>query len=193
MNSFFIKNSLSTKKIFMNSLIIKRLTTKIVIAAAFFVFTATSLDAQKIAVVDINAVLQAMPAYTKAQDDLDKLASRWRQEIAQEQDVIKGLYSKYQTEQVLMSEDVRKQKEEEIANKEKNVREMQRVKFGPEGELFKKRQELVKPIQEKVYVAIEAYANEKGYDFIFDKGGSAGLLFANERYDMTAAFIVRLK
>jgi outer membrane protein len=177
----------------MNSLIIKRLTTKIVIAAAFFVFTATSLDAQKIAVVDINAVLQAMPAYTKAQDDLDKLASRWRQEIAQEQDVIKGLYSKYQTEQVLMSEDVRKQKEEEIANKEKNVREMQRVKFGPEGELFKKRQELVKPIQEKVYVAIEAYANEKGYDSIFDKGGSAGLLFANERYDMTAAIKDRLK
>ncbi len=178
----------------MNRTGISRFTKNFALLAVFFLTTAAaSLQAQKIAVVDINAVLQSMPTYQKAQDDLDKLASRWRQEIAQEQDVIKGLYSKYQTEQVLMSEDVRRQKEEEIATKEKDVREMQRVKFGPEGELFKKRQELVKPIQEKVYLAIESYANEKGYDFIFDKGGAAGLLFANERYDMTQAIKDRLK
>ena len=150
-------------------------------------------QAQKIAVVDINAVLTALPDYQKAQDDLDKLAQKWRQEIAQEQDVIKGMYSKYQAEQVLLSDDMKKTREEEIMNKEKAVREMQRDKFGPEGALFKRRQELIKPIQERVYAAIETYADQRGYDFIFDKGGSAGLIFANSTHDKTEDIIKAVK
>lgn len=154
---------------------------------------AVSAKAQKIAVVDINLVLQSIPEYQKAQDELDKLAAKWRQDISQEQDVIKGMYNKYQAEQVLLSDETKKQREEEIMNKEKQVRDMQKDKFGPEGALFKKRQELVKPIQERVYAAIETYANDKGYDFIFDKGGAAGLLFANARYDKTTDLIDTVK
>ena len=94
------------------------------------------------------------------------------------------MYNKYQAEQVLLSEDARKQREEEITQKEKEVRDLQKQKFGTDGALFQKRQELVKPIQERVYSAIERYANEKGYDFIFDKG-TAGIIFSGAKFDLT--------
>ncbi len=160
----------------------------------FFVFamTTTSSFAQRIASVDVTQILEGMSEYQNAQRELDKVATTWRQEIAQQYDEIKGMYNRYQAEQVLMSEEMRKQKEDEIMEKEKNVREMQKKKFGPEGALFKKRQELVAPIQNKVYAAIEDFADEKGFDFIFDKGGSSGILFANERYDKTTEIMNRL-
>jgi outer membrane protein len=142
-------------------------------------------SAQRIAVVDVTAVLESLPEYQKAQEQLDKIATAWRQEIAQEQDKIKGMYSKYQAEQVLLSEEMKKQREEEIMNKEKDVRELQRQKFGPEGALFKKREELVKPVQDKVYGAIERFATDKGFEFIFDKGSASGLLFSDSKNDKT--------
>jgi outer membrane protein len=142
-------------------------------------------SAQRLAYVDVNAILESMPEYTKAQESLDKLATQWRQEIAKQQDEVKGMYSKYQAEQVLMSEDMKKKREEEIMNKEKEVREAQRVKFGPEGALFKKREELVKPIQDRVYNAITQFAEEKGFEFIFEKGSASGMLFADPKYDKT--------
>ena len=164
-----------------------------VIVIALFLFTAGTTHAQKVAIVDINQVLATLPDYKRAQDDLDKIAQRWRSEIAQQQDAIKGLYNKYQAEQVLLADDARKQREEEILNREKEVREAQRVKFGPEGELFKKRQELVKPIQDKVYNAIEKFANERGYDLILDKSASAGIIFSNPTYDKTQQVVEMVK
>jgi outer membrane protein len=141
--------------------------------------------AQKIAVVDINKILSDMPDYENAQAELDKVAAEWRQEIAQQYDEIKSMYNKYQAEQVLLSDDVKRQREDEIMNKEKEVRELQKRKFGPEGELFLMRRELVNPIQEKVFAAIEQYALESSYDLILDKAGSAGVLFASEQFDKT--------
>ncbi len=169
----------------MNIISLKNWSKKIFIAVAFISFTTASSFAQRIASVDVNLILESMSEYQKAQAELDKVASSWRQEIAQEYDKIKGMYNRYQAEQVLMSDDMRKQKEEEIMAKEQEVREMQKNKFGPEGALFKKRQELVRPIQDKVYSGIEDYANSKGYDFIFDKGGATGILFSNPKYDKT--------
>jgi len=154
---------------------------------------AAPVQAQKVACVDINLILESMDDYKQAQDELDKIAARWRQEIEQEFDKVKGMYNKYQAEQVLMSEDMRKQREEEILTKEKDIREMQRAKFGPEGELFKKRQDLVRPIQDRVYAIIEAYANERGYDFMFDKSSSSGIIFANPQFDKTEDLMQRLK
>lgn len=154
-------------------------------ALSLFFFFAISVQAQRIAYVDLNKILDEMPEYQEAQKQLDNVAAQWRREIAEEYDKIKGMYSRYQAEQVLMSDDVRAQKEEEIVNKEKQVREMQKSKFGPEGALFKKRQELVRPLQEKVYTTIEDFAADKGFDFIFDKSGNAGMIFSNERYDKT--------
>ena len=149
----------------------------------------TFLKAQRIAIVDITKVLQEMPDYQKAQADLDNLAAEWRQQIALEYDQIKALYNKYQAEQVLLSEEARKQKENEITEREKQAREMQREKFGPEGALFRKRQDLVQPIQERVYAAIKTYAEDRGFDFIFDKGSSSGLIFSNSEFEKTADII----
>lgn len=158
---------------------------KSIATASFALFLMFSLTAQRIAYVDVTAVLESLSDYQKAQEQLDKVATQWRQEIAQEQDRVKGMYSKYQAEQVLLSEEMKKQREDEILNKEKEVREMQRQKFGPEGALFKKREELVKPIQDKVYATIEKFAQDKGFEFIFDKGSASGMLYADKRNDKT--------
>lgn len=158
---------------------------KIVSTALFSLALTAVASAQRIAYVDVTAILESMTEYQKAQDQLDKLATQWRQEIAQEQDKVKGLYSKYQAEQVLLSDEMKRTREEEIMTKEKEVREMQRTKFGPEGALFKKREELVKPIQDKVYAAISKYAEDRGFEFIFDKGSASGMLFADPKYDKT--------
>jgi outer membrane protein len=147
--------------------------------------TITTLRAQRVAIVDITRVLEEMPDYRNAQTELDNIAAQWRQEIALEYDQIKAMYNKYQAEQVLLTEDARKKKEEEIMEREKGVRDLQKEKFGPEGALFRKRQDLVQPIQERVYAAIKTYAEDRGFDFIFDKGGSSGLIFSNAEFDKT--------
>lgn len=148
-------------------------------------FAFNAVHAQRIAVVDINQVLGQMSEYKAAQTEVDRVAAEWRQEISQEMDKIKSLYNKFQAEQVLLSDEAKKLREEEIVKKEEQVRELQKRRFGPEGDLFKKRQQLVAPIQDKVFAAIEAYAADKGYDLIFDKAGSTGLLFSNPDFDKT--------
>lgn len=168
---------------------IKRIASTAIIVFGLMAFA----QAQRIAYVDVTAVLESMPEYQKAQEQLDKVATTWRQEIAQEQDKVKGMYSKFQAEQVLLSEEMKKNREEEILNKEKEVREMQRLKFGPEGALFKKREELVRPIQDKVYNAIERFAQDKGYEYIFDKGSASGMLYADKKNDKTEELKALLK
>ena len=142
-------------------------------------------QAQRIAVVDIQAVLEGLELYQQSQAELDRVAEAWRQEIAQEYDKIKGMYNRYQAEQVLLSDDARREREEAIVAAETRVREMQKNRFGPEGELFQRRAELVQPIQDKVYEAMQKYAEQRGYDLIFDKGSSAGLLFSKASFDKT--------
>lgn len=149
--------------------------------------------AQKFAYVEVERILESIAEYQEAQRELDQTAARWRSEIAQEYDVITGMYNRYQAEQVLLSEDARRQRENEIMDKEKAVRDLQRERFGPEGQLFRQRQELVRPIQDRVYRAIEAYAAERGYDFILDKSSGAGMIFANPQYDKTEDILSRLR
>lgn len=153
----------------------------------------TSLNAQKFASVDMERILSSITEYQDAQEQLDQLAAKWQQEINQEYDVIKGMYSKYQAEQVLLTEEQRTQREDEIINKEKAVQGMQRDRFGAEGALFQRRQELVKPIQDAIYEAIEQYASTRGYDYIFDRAGAAGIIFSSDTYDKTDDILRALK
>lgn len=162
------------------------------IILAFAFVASINMQAQKIAVVDINAVLSSMPEYEAAQKELDRIAAEWKQSIAQEFDKVKSMYNKFQAEQVLLSAEDKTKKEEEIIKKENEVRELQKAKFGPEGALFKKRQEMVSPIQDKVFAAIENFAADRGFDMIFDKGGATGLLFTNAEFDKTADLKKRL-
>ncbi len=166
---------------------------KIIFALSLIAIAATTTVAQtRICYVDINKVLDKVPDYKTAQDQLDQAAEKWKQEVQTERNKIEDMYKRYQADEVLLDENSRKTRQAEIENKEKQVRDLQKQKFGADGQLAKKRQELVKPIQDKVYTAIEQYANEKGYDFIFDKSSTTGMLFANAKGDKTDDIIKKL-
>ncbi len=164
----------------------------LLLAFLFGLCTFGTMSAQRVAVVDIQAVLESLDDYQAAQKELDRVAAEWRQEIAQEYDKIKTMFNKFQAEQVLLSAEAKKAKEDEIMEAEKQVRDMQKNRFGPEGTLFQKRQDMVRPVQDRVYGAIEDYAEERGYDFIFDKGGTGGLIYSNTEYDKTNDVIRKL-
>jgi outer membrane protein len=150
------------------------------------------VEAQRFALVDVNKILDNLDDYKKAQEELDRVAASWKQEIAIEYDKIKALYNKYQAEQVLMTEDQRRGKEEEITNREKEARKMQKDKFGEDGELFRRRQELVRPVQDKVYSAIQDYALSNSLDAIFDTSGTAGIMYYNKDLDKTEQILKKL-
>lgn len=165
---------------------------KLLLILAVAMTTALTVQAQ-IAYVDMNKILERIPEYTAAQKELDATAERWKQEIAIEYGKIETMYRKYQAQEVLMSETTRQQREQEIVDKEGAVREMQKEKFGPQGELFKKRQELVKPIQDRVYAVIQKFASDRGFDFIFDKGSMPGMLFGAPGKDKTEDVLNKMK
>lgn len=157
----------------------------------FSLLLTVAASAQRIAVINVNEIMESIEEYQEAQEELDRLASKWRQDIAQEYDKIKGMYNRYQAEQVLLSDEARQQREEEIMNMEKQVRDLQKSYFGPEGQLFQRRQELVRPIQDEVYAKIEEYAKERGYDLILDKSSASGIIFNNPDYDKTQEILQR--
>lgn len=152
-----------------------------------------TMEAQRFCYVDVEKILTSVEDYAAAQKKLDQFASKWNQEIAQKYQEIEQLYGKYQADKVLLSDKAQEQREDEIIQKETEARDFQKAQFGPEGELFKKRQELVKPIQDKIYSAIEAYAQKRGFDFIFDRSSDASMLYANPELDKTQDLIDDLK
>ncbi|MEZ4907738.1 MAG: OmpH family outer membrane protein [Saprospiraceae bacterium] len=143
------------------------------------------LNAQSIIVVDVNGVLENMEDYKSAQSELNKISEDYRQRVMQEQDKVKSMYNEYEAESVLMTEEMKRKKEDDIMQKEKEISQLQRGLFGPEGELFQKRQELVQPIENKVFAAITEYVDERNVDFVFDKSSTQGLIFSSDKYDKT--------
>lgn len=156
------------------------------------IFGMNLLIAQKTGYVDTDYILSNIPEYKMAQETLDKLAADWQKEIDAKYAEIDKLYKAYQADALLLTEEIRKKRENEIINKEKEVRELQKQRFGVDGELFKKRQELVKPIQDKIYNAIKSVAEKKGIAFVFDKAGAVTLLYTNSKYDLSEEVIKEL-
>lgn len=165
---------------------------KITLLFVFGLLLSAGVTAQRIASVDVALILEKLPEYQEAQAALDQQAATWKREIDEEYDKIKQAYNKFQADQVLLSPEQKKAREDEIIAMEQAARQQQRKRFGPEGDLFQKRQQLVRPIQDRVYEAIESYANDRGYDFIFDASGSAGIIFNNQQYDKTDDILRRL-
>ena len=139
--------------------------------------------AQKIGFVDTDFILNSIPEYKAAQTELDKLSVDWQKEIEAKYNEIDKLYKAYQADAILLTDDMKKKRENEIINKEKEVKELQKQRFGVDGELFKKRQELVKPLQDKIYNAVKAVAERSGLAIILDKAGQVAILYANNKYD----------
>jgi len=156
---------------------------KLILTAVSVLLLSGISVAQKIGYVDTDYILSHIPEYKAAQAEMDKTSVDWQKEIEAKYGEIDKLYKIYQAESVLLTEDMKKKRENEIINKEKEVKELQKARFGVDGELFKKRMELVKPIQDKVYGAVKQVAERSGLAFIFDKAGQVSLLYSNSKYD----------
>lgn len=139
--------------------------------------------AQRYAVIDSKYILDKLPEYKDAQKALDQFSEQWQQEIDQKQTLMDKMYKDYEAEQVMLSDVLKKKREDELYNKEKELRDLQKKRFGFEGDLFKKRQELIKPIQDRVYNAVQKLAVEKQYDFILDKSEGITVIFADPKLD----------
>lgn len=144
---------------------------------------ATVSFAQRYAVIDSKYILEKMPEYKEAQQKLDQFSKMWQQEIDKKSADLDRMYKEYDAEQVMLSDELKKKREDEIYNNEKALRDLQRTRFGYEGDIFKKRQELIKPIQDKVYNAIQKLAVAKLYDFILDKSEGITVIFADPKLD----------
>jgi outer membrane protein len=156
---------------------------KIIILVCSIILTATAVEAQRYAVVDTRYILDRIPEYKEAQKKLDGFSEQWQKEIDQKQQALDKMYKDYEAEQVMLTEELKKKREDDILVREKEVRDLQRRRFGFEGDLFKRRQELVKPIQDKVYNAIQKIAVAKMYDFILDKSEGITVIFADPKLD----------
>ena len=156
---------------------------KLMMMLAMVAFLSSTVLAQKIAYVDSEYILNKVPDYAEAQEKLNEYSENWQAEIEAEYKKIDGMYKAYQAEEVLLTDEMKNQREEEIINKEKEVKVMQQSKFGRDGELFRKREELIKPIQDLVYEAIQDLAKSRAYDIVLDKSGGLIMLFANPEYD----------
>jgi len=143
----------------------------------------TAATAQRYAVVDTKYILDKLPEYKAAQKQLDQISIQWQKEIDDKQAALDKMYKDYEGEQVMLSDDLKKKREDELFNREKEVRDLQRKRFGFEGDLFKKRQELIKPVQDKVYNAIQKIAVTRMYDFILDKSEGITVIFADPKLD----------
>ena len=156
---------------------------KIMLVACSVLLFAAGVHAQRYAIIDTKYILDKMPEYKQAQKSLDEVAAGWQKEIDALQQDLDKMYKDYDAEQVMLSDDLKKRREEQLFSKEKSLRELQRKRFGFEGDLFKKRQELIKPIQDKVYNAVQKLAAQRGYDFILDKSEGITVIFADPKLE----------
>lgn len=147
---------------------------------------------QKIGFIDSDLILNKMPEYKSAQKTLDDLAAEWQSKDKEMQAELDQMYKDYKGAEALLTEDAKKTKEDAIVAKEQELYKYREDKFGATGELFKKRQELIKPVQDKLYEAVQKVAKKEGYAFIFDKAGGVMMLYADAKYDKTAEVMEEL-
>lgn len=165
---------------------------KKLILITFGMLLSLGIFAQKFAYVDTEYILSNIPSYKAAQDDLEKQAGEWQTEVEARYQEVDKLYKEYQTEKVLLTQEMRQKREEEIIAAEREVKKLQTDYFGEEGLLYKKRQEKIGPIQDEVYNAIKELSNENGYAIIFDAASGPTVMYTNPRYDISDEVLSRL-
>jgi hypothetical protein len=153
---------------------------------------AASASAQKFALVDMEYVLSNIPSYEVANNQLEQLSQRWQKEVENVAREAETMYNNYKSQMPFLTDDQKKKQEEAIVAKEKQAAELRAKYFGPEGELYNKRQSLMAPIQEQVYEAVKKVAEERGYMCIFDRASSADIIFASPRIDVSAEVLAKL-
>lgn len=165
---------------------------KIAIILAIAIAGCISASAQKFALVDMEYILKNVPTYEMANEQLNQLSQRWQKEVEAVGKEAETLYQNYLSDKVFLTDEQVKKREEEIVAKEKEATELRYKYFGPEGELYQKRQTLLKPIQDDVYNAIKKVADERGYQAIFDRASSSDIIFASPRIDVSNEVLAKL-
>ncbi len=165
---------------------------KLTLALLFVMACTFAASAQKFALVDMEYILKNVPSYEMANEQLNQISLRWQKEVEAKAKEAETLYKNYQADMVFLTDDQKKKKEEEIVAKEKEATELRLKYFGPEGELYKKRQSLMKPIQDDIYNAIKKVSEERGYQVIFDRASSANIIYASPRIDVSNEVLNKL-
>ena len=165
---------------------------KAIMILAVFCSLAVTGSAQKFALIDMEYILKSIPAYEMANEQLKQVSTRWQREIETKAKEAETLFNNYKSEQVYLSKEQQSQKEEEVVAKEKEVAELRRKYFGPEGELYKKRESLMQPIQDDIYNAVKKISEEKGYQMVIDRASDASIIFASPRIDISNEVLTKL-
>jgi outer membrane protein len=156
---------------------------KAIFILAVFLCFSFALHAQRYAVIDTKYILNKIPDYTNAEKKLQQLSEQWQKEIDAKQAELDQMYKNYDAEQFMLSDELKRKREDELFNKEKELRDLQKKRFGYEGDLFQERQKLIQPIQDKVYNIIQKMAVTHGYDFVLDKSEGITVIFADPKLD----------
>ena len=159
---------------------------KLIVSICLLLGMTISANAQKFAMVDMEYIMKNIPSYETANEQINQISKKWQMQEVQK------MYKNYQTELVFLSEAMKTKREEEIIAKEKAVQELKRGYFGPEGELFKKRESLMKPIQDEIYNAIQEITKEKDLQLVFDKSSFTSALFTSPKLDVSDAILQKL-
>lgn len=149
-------------------------------------------NAQKFALIDMEYILKNIPAYERANEQLNQISKKWQSEVEAVALEAQTLYKNYQSEAVFLSEEQKTKKEEEIVAKEKEAQELKRKYFGPEGELYKKRESLMAPIQDEIYTAVKEISDAKGYSVVVDRASAASIIYASPKIDISNEVLVKL-
>ena len=165
---------------------------KLLVITSLILSGFSGLYAQKYAFVDTEYILGNIPSYKAAQEQINKLSKEWQNDVELKFTDIEKMYNDFQAEKILLTDDLKQKRENEIRQKEKAARELQKKYFGPEGDLFKKREELIKPIQDEVYNAVKTIAIEGNYAVIFDTSSGPSILFSDPKYDKSDEVLQKL-
>ncbi|GEP89412.1 periplasmic chaperone for outer membrane proteins Skp [Chitinophaga terrae (ex Kim and Jung 2007)] len=165
---------------------------KLFITAAILLAMGVAAHAQRYCVIDTKYILESIPEYKESQSKLDAIAEQWQKEIDAKFQEVDKMYKSYQAEQVMLTEELKHKREDEIVAKEKEAKDLQRKRFGYEGDLFKKREELVKPIQDRIYNAVQKLSASRMYDFVLDKAGGATVIFFDPKLDKSEEILKAL-
>lgn len=165
---------------------------KFIFTAALVIGIALGASAQKFALVDMEYILKNIPAYEMANEQLNQLSQRWQREVEALSTEAQTMYQNYQADMVFLTDEQKKTRENEIVAKEREAVDLRAKYFGPEGELYKKRQSLMKPIQDDIYAAVKKVSEERGYQAIFDRASAGDIIFASPRIDVSNEVLEKL-
>lgn len=165
---------------------------KTIVVACLLLLCSWMAEAQKFALIDMEYILKNIPAYEMTNEQLSQVSQKWQNEVEALQQEAQNMYKNYQSELVFLSAEMKTKREEEIVKKEQEAQDLKRKYFGPEGELYKKRESLMKPIQDEIYNAVKEISDDKGYQLVIDRASAMSIIFASPRIDISNEVLIKL-